>query len=697
MEEQAINGIREAVRRRWVWRLALPALLLAAGIFWYVKKQDVYSREYRVGYENNPPNIMKGPDGKPAGLGPEVVGEAARRRGIKLRWVFSDRGSENTLRSGRVDLWPVFTDTQERHAFLHITDPWLEYEMVMVGRPERIARIKKPGSRLEPGEAFRVGAQFIAITRKTLPQWLPGGAPVDYPSPVAALEAACRGEVDAAYLGQPMVVSQVLAGANCGVPLRMTSIANRLVRMGIGARFEAAAVADELRDEIAAMAVDGVLIEILNRWAFYSLRHVMVVDQLVKERQRNQKLILAIAALMAVLGVLVWMTFRLRRLRHVAESASRAKSSFVANVTHELRTPISGVIGLSRMLRETPLEAGQEELVVHVTECAQTTLAIIDDILDLAKVEAEKLAIENIRFRVRDVIREVITIVSPRAEEKGLIVRSEVAEEIPEWAVGDSKRLRQVLLNLAGNAVKFTASGRVLLAVSHGSGDRVRFSVSDSGPGMDPKQIHRLFRPFEQADASTSRRFGGTGLGLPIARALVEHLGGVLAVDTALGKGSQFWFELSMPAAETPLPRSETAAGKQQPPMRPLNVLLAEDNAINSRVARFMLEKMGHHVRQVSDGEETLAAWSEGVFDVVLMDCQMPVKDGFQATREIRARENGRTHTPIVAMTANAMKGDRDLCLSAGMDDYLCKPVDPEKLHAALERWSNASVNGGRA
>jgi signal transduction histidine kinase/ActR/RegA family two-component response regulator len=652
-------------------------------------------REYRIGYETNPPNIMRGPDGRPSGLGPAVVAEAARRRGIKLKWIYSDRGSEKTLRSGEVDLWPVFTDTPERRRVLHITDPWLEYEMVMVGRPDRIARIRKPGARLAPGEQFRVGAQFIPLTRRTLPEWLPGGIPVDYPSPVAALEGACRGEIDAAYMGEPIVVAQVLGGGDCrGVPLRMKSMSNRLVRLGIGSSFEMAAVADELRDEIAAMASSGELVDILNHWAFYSLRHVMVVDQLIKERQRSQRLTLALCALILVLTILVWLTVRLRRMRRVAESANRAKSAFVANVTHELRTPISGVIGLSRMLGETSLEENQQELVDHVSECAQTTLAIIDDILDLAKVEAEKLEIEHTRFRPREVMREVVMIVSPRAEEKGLAVSAETAADVSEWVIGDPRRLRQVLVNLAGNAVKFTSAGSVRLSVASCGAGQLRFSVADTGMGMDRKQLARLFRPFEQADASTSRRFGGTGLGLPIARALVEHLGGVMQVETALGKGSRFWFDLPMPEAGTPPERPQEGAGQPAAPMRPLQVLLAEDNTVNSRVARYMLEKMGHHVRQVANGEETLAAWSEGGYDVVLMDCQMPVKDGYQTTREIRQREGRDTHTPIVAMTANAMKGDRDLCLEAGMDDYLCKPVDPEALRAALERWSERAREG---
>ncbi|HZO56851.1 MAG TPA: ATP-binding protein [Bryobacteraceae bacterium] len=686
---------RTTPRPFWIAWIALPCLVALLAIGSHLNRRAVFSREYRIGYENNPPNIMKGPDGKPTGLGPEVVAAAARRRGIKLKWVYSDKGSEKTLRAGGVDLWPVFTDIPERRQYLRITDAWLEYEMVLVGRPERIARIKKPGARLEVSEAFRVGAQFIPITKQTLPQWLPGGLPVDYPSPVAALEGACRGEVDAAYMGEPIVVAQILGGGDCrAVPLRMKSIANRLVRLGIGARLEAAVVADELRDEIARMAVDGELVEILNRWAFYSLRHVMVVDQLVKERQRSQKLVLALGALMVVLGVLVWMTVRLRRLRKKAESANEAKSAFVANVTHELRTPISGVIGLSKMLRETPLETSQQELVSHVSDCARTTLAIIDDILDLAKVEAKKLDIVHTRFRLPDVLREVVTIVSPRAEEKGLAIRSQVAANLPEWVFGDSRRLRQVLLNLAGNAVKFTASGQVSVTVNRAAGERLLFSVADTGVGMDARQLERLFRPFEQADATTSRRYGGTGLGLPIARALVEQLGGRLDVETALGKGSRFWFELPMPAAADPLDRADGGRREGEAPMRPLHVLLAEDNAVNSRVARFMLEGMGHQVRQVTNGEETLAAWSEGGFDVVLMDCQMPVKDGFQTTREIRERQRGASRTPIVAMTANAMKGDRDLCLDAGMDDYLCKPVDPETLRAALEKWSERAREG---
>ncbi|MEP7365971.1 MAG: transporter substrate-binding domain-containing protein [Acidobacteriota bacterium] len=193
------------MRRRLMASTMLPVLVAGAAVGLHLRRRELPSREYRIGYETNPPNIMKGPDGKPVGLGPEVVIEAARRRGIKLKWIYSDQGSEKTLRAGGVDLWPVFTDMPERRKFLHITDAWLEYEMVMVGRAERIAQIKKPGARSEPGETFRVGAQFIPVTKRTLPQWLPGGVAVDYPSPVAALEGACRGEVDAAYIGTPIV------------------------------------------------------------------------------------------------------------------------------------------------------------------------------------------------------------------------------------------------------------------------------------------------------------------------------------------------------------------------------------------------------------------------------------------------------------------------------------------------------------
>jgi len=690
------NGKAGASGYRWVgWMLVFT---VCAGVVMasHIRRSNLLAREYRIGYESNPPNIMKAPDGGPSGLAPEVVREAARRRGIKLNWVFSDKGSERTLLAGGADLWPAFTDLPARRRVLHITDPWLEYEMVLVGRPERIARIAKPPA--ATGEPFRVGAQFIPLTRQTLPEWLPGGLPVDYPSPAAALSAVCRGEIDGAYMGEPIVVQRVLGGEECrGVNLRMRSMTNRFVRLGIGARREASYAAGELRDEIGRMAVDGKLVEILNRWAFYSLRHVMVVDQLMKERQRHQRLLLALGALTVVLALLAWTAFRLRRLRQAADSANRAKSAFVANVTHELRTPISGVIGLSRMLRETRLDESQEELVGNVAECAKTTLAIIDDILDLSKVEAEKLEFEYVLFQPREVVREVVTIVSPRAEEKGLEVRSELDADLPDWAMGDPKRLRQVLLNLAGNAVKFTESGMVRLAVESLSGGWVRFSVSDTGVGMDRKQLERLFRPFEQADAGTSRRYGGTGLGLPISRSLVERLGGRIAVETEPGKGSRLWFDLQLPRADSPVRTLQSGLDDMSRSIGRLSILLAEDNAINARVARYMLERMGHSVRLVANGEETLQAWSEGGYDLVLMDCQMPVKDGFQAARDIRLRENGAGRTPIVAMTANAMKGDRDLCLAAGMDDYLCKPVEPEALRAALERWSRRDAGPGAA
>jgi len=474
-----------------------------------------------------------------------------------------------------------------------------------------------------------------------------------------------------------------------------------------------------------------------------------------------------------------------------AEESSRSKSAFLATVSHEVRTPMNGIIGVTELLRDTGLSPDQGEYVEIIERSGHSLLGIINDILDFSKLEAGKLEIESLEFDLLDQIDHVLTVVGHKAEDKHLAFGAVVAPDVPRRVAGDAGRMNQVLINLLGNAVKFTDRGRVVLRVTRTdqAGPALRFEVQDTGMGIAPSALERLFQPFTQADASTTRRFGGTGLGLAISRSLAEVLGGTLTAESAIGEGSTFRLDLPLAATTDavpaitclpPLPVGEVlvlassdAAGQLvaeqlaawglacevttdmdrldggqavivgydldpalvatlphraaprpcalvRAPLTPLrlcrdlagetvtdgtrarqpapiavptgpdcqrHILVVEDNPINQRIAVKMLTRLGYRVDTANNGYEATARMTRARYDVVLMDCQMPEMDGYEATQRIRAMEARIARTPIVAVTANAMAADRERCLAAGMDDFLSKPLTLTGLEAMLTRY----------
>ncbi len=673
--------------------IAVAVLISGTGLgFRRISRIDK-SRTYRVGFDGAPPLSEIGPRGEPGGLAVALIQESAKRRRIHLEWIaLPGISPEAALQNGTVDIWPAVADSEDRRKILHLTEPWLAASFALVSRIE--SAVVVPADVAGKEVAF-TGYQVAA---KIAYQYLPHSTLIKVQSRSDVLRSVCAGKVAAGF-DEASYLNMLLLDrpAECsGVALSVQIVDGATSPVSIAARRDAADAADEIRSAFNDLAADGTMNLALIRWASFSANETRAIFELKETLDRRIRLQWGLAVSIVALVLLAWQVRRARRATQQAREATQqarqaneAKSEFLANMSHEIRTPMNGVLGMLDLLLDAPITEKKRGELRIARDSAASLLAILTDILDISKIEAGQMKLSEAPFGPAKCIAGVVGLFQSIARDKG--VSLEFASSIvPEIVVGDEVKFRQIVTNLVSNALKFTERGSVELKLSaeelSPQNFKLRITVQDTGIGIPLEQQSELFTKFMQVDSSTRRRYGGTGLGLSISKSLIELMHGTISISSEDGQGSTFRVELPfrMPSGaelESEVAPEETCARNREMGVR---VLLAEDNRINQLVISRSLESLGYAVDIAENGQLAVERCQHTTYSAILMDCQMPVMDGYEACAAIRQSDSSNRSVPIIAVTAHALQGDEARCLAAGMTDYVTKPISQASLARAM-------------